>query len=529
MIVRVYAGDVIARRGKQWLVGHFELAPGEKWTEIKIEEFLQPRDSLHIVTYRNGGHESKANETTRPGVLVGDATCVGPIVDEWPPKSRRKLLGRIDPETARPADAYRILEWVLPYFFRRTVEPEEVAPFASLTREALAEGRPWLEALRVGVKGMMVAPEFLFLEEPGRERVSDFALASRLSYFLWKTTPDRELLTLAAAGELHKEPVLKQQVERLLNDPKSRRFVDDFTGQWLDLYGIDFTEPDKHLFPEYDGLLREGMLAESKEFFTEVLDKDLSVANFIDSDWTILNERLAEHYGISGVKGLKYRRVQLPDGSPRGGVLTQAAVLKVTANGTNTSPVLRGTWMLENFFGEPVPPPPASVPAVEPDITGATSLRDQLQRHSSSQTCAGCHRKIDPPGFALERFDPIGGWREWYRSMGKGERITDRFIDAPANKLRVRYKKGLAVDASGETDEGVAFSDFMEFKAHLAARPEVMATTLAEKLLSYSLGRGIGFSDRPVLEEIVEGTKKQNYGFRSLIHAIVQSEPFTKP
>lgn len=530
MIVRIYAGDVIARRGKRWLSGHYEIEPGEKWTEIKFEEYLQPRDSIQIVTYRNGGHESKANETTRPGVLVGDATCIGPVIEKWPLESRRKLLGNVDPNKAIAQDADEVLKWLLPYFYRRTVKPEEVEPFQSLTRAALADGRPWLEALRIGIKGIMVSPGFLFLEEPGREQVSDFALASRLSYFIWKTTPDRELLSLAARSKLQEKEVLAAQVERLLKDPRSQRFIDDFTGQWLDLYEIDFTEPDKHLFPEYDELLRTSMLEESKRFFSEILNNDLSVTNFINADWTILNSRLAEHYGIPGVDGLNYRKVQLPPESPRGGLPGQAAIHKVTANGTNTSPVLRGNWMLENIFGEPVPPPPANVPAVEPDITGATSLRDLLKKHSESKSCVGCHRKIDPPGFALERFDPIGGWRDWYRSMGEGERIEPvRFVDPPINKVRVRYKKGLPVDASGTTSDGYDFADFKEFKAHLANRHDMIARTLTEKLLAYSLGRGMGFSDRPDIENIVESTTESNYGLRSLIHAVVQSPAFRKP
>ena len=529
MIVRVYAGDVIARRGLRWLVGHYELEPTEKWTDIKFETRLEPRGSVHIYTYRNGGHEKDAKNTERPGVLVGDAECEGPIIEQWPPKSRTNLLQGIDPESATVDDAIAIFSRLLPRLYRRVTRPEEVEPFVTLTRKALSDDRPWLEALRVGLKAMMVSPEFLFLEEPDRELIGNYALATRLSYFLWKTTPDDQLLSLAAKGQLNKPEILKQQTERLLKDSRADRFVEDFTGQWLDLYDIDFTEPDRHLFPEYDGLLRAGMIAESRGFFTELLNEDLGVANFIDSDWTILNSRLAEHYGIPGVNGLEYRKVNLPAGSPRGGLLAQAAIHKVTANGTNTSPVLRGAWMLENFFGTPVPPPPPNVPAVEPDITGATSLREMLVKHSSDETCAGCHVKMDPPGFALERFDPIGGWRDWYRSMGEGERIADRFTDGPIKKARVRYKKGLDVDASGQTSRGFEFDDFNSFKSHLAENPEFMAHNVVEKLLAYSLGRGMGFSDREEIDKIVHQSKSKNYGLRSLIHAVVQSDLFTQP
>ena len=209
--------------------------------------------------------------------------------------------------------------------------------------------------------------------------------------------PDQRLIELASQGMLSRQQVLHSEVERLLDDPKSQRFINDFTGQWLDLDQIDFTEPDKNLFPEYDDLLRSAMLAESRGFFAEVLRQNFSVREFVDADWTILNSRLAEHYAMPGVTGLQYRKVELPPGNPRGGVMTQAAVLKVTANGTSTSPVIRGVWMLENIFGKPVPPPPAGVPAVEPDVSGAVTLRDQLELHRDVASCAGCHDKMIRP------------------------------------------------------------------------------------------------------------------------------------
>ena len=539
MILRVYAGDVIASRRDRWLSGYYDIAPGDDWTEIEFEERLEPYDSIKVVTYRNGGHEKNAKTTERPGILIGQAECEGPFIQSWPLPSRVKLLGDVDPENATEKDAVAILSRFHALALRRPTTTKELKPFADLTRQALQEERPWMEALRYGIKAILVSPQFLFLdepvleesvlEEPGRKQVDDFALASRLSYFLWRSMPDRRLLERASRGELRRPGTLRDEVERLLGDPKSQRFIDDFTGQWLDLYEIDFTEPDKNLFPEYDDLLRSAMLAESRGFFAEVLRENLSTREFIDADWTILNSRLAEHYGVPGVEGLDYRRVKLPADSPRGGVMTQAAVLKVTANGTNTSPVMRGVWMMENVFGQPVPPPPAGVPAVEPDISGATTLREQLDKHRNVASCAGCHNKIDPPGFALEQFDPIGGWRDWYRSTGEGVRINDRFIDPPTNKVRVRYRKGPPVDASGVTPAGESFADFEAFKSWLASNPEQMARNLAEKLLAFGLGRGTGFSDRAVLNQIVERSSEQDFGFRTLIHEVVQSEAFRKP
>ena len=454
MILRVYAGDVIASRRDRWLSGYYDIAAGDDWTEIEFEERLERYDSIKVVTYRNGGHEKNAKTTERPGILIGEAECEGPIIQAWPPPSRVKLLGDVDPENATEKDAIATLSRFHSLALRRQTTTEALKPFADLTRQALQAERTWMEALRYGIKAILVSPEFLFLEEPGREHVDDFALASRLSYFLWRSMPDHRLLALASRGELSRRETLREEVERLLGDPKTQRFIDDFTGQWLDLYEIDFTEPDKNLFPEYDDLLRSAMLVESRGFFAEVLRENLSTREFIDADWTILNSRLAAHYDVPGVKGLEYRRVRLPADSPRGGVMTQAAVLKVTANGANTSPVMRGVWMMENVFGKTVPPPPAGVPAVEPDISGATTLREQLDKHRNVTSCAGCHNKIDPPGFALERFDPIGGWRDWYRSTGEGDRINDRFIDPPTNRVRVRYRKGPQVDASGVTPSG---------------------------------------------------------------------------
>lgn len=316
----------------------------------------------------------------------------------------------------------------------------------------------------------------------------------------------------------------------MLRDPRAERFTKNFTGQWLNLRDIEFTEPDQILYPEFDEFLRVSMVEETERFFDEILRNDLSVLNFVDSDWLIVNSRLAELYEIDGVEGLRFRKVPRPAGSPRGGVMTQASVMKVTANGTSTSPVMRGNWILQNILGQPVPPPPANVPAVEPDISGATTLREQLAKHRDVESCAGCHRKIDPPGFALESFDVIGGWRDWYRTTGEGERLPNRFVDEHGRRvIRVRYKKGLNVDATGVTAKGEAFKDIREYKATLLEDERQIARCLTEKLLTYGLGRGLGFSDRQEVGRIVDSIAKENYGLRALVHEVAQSELFRKP
>jgi hypothetical protein len=261
-------------------------------------------------------------------------------------------------------------------------------------------------------------------------------------------------------------------------------------------------------------LLQVSMVQETERFFEELLKQNLGAANVVHSDFLMLNDRLARHYKIPGVRGIEFRKVPTPAYSHRGGFLTQAAVLKVTANGTNTSPVVRGNWVVRNILGYEVPPPPKSVSAIEPDIRGATTIREQLDKHRSVESCAGCHTKMDPPGFALESFDVIGGWRESYRTLGDGK------------KTAAGYKVGLKVDAAGELRDGRAFTNIDEFKQLLLTSKEQIARALAEKLLVYATGHTIEFADRPAVQSIVERTRGNDFGVRSIVHEIVQSPLF---
>ena len=365
------------------------------------------------------------------------------------------------------------------------------------------------------------SPHFLYLQEtPGK--LDDYQLASRLSYFLTRTAPDAELLSLAAAGKLSSDSkVLRAQTERLLNDPRHERFITDFTANWLDLREMDFTVPDGQLFPEFDQYLRFSMPLETQEFVTELIRSNLPVRNLVKSDFAMLNSRLAELYDLPEVRGSRLQKVPLPDNSVRGGLLSQAAILKVTANGTNSSPVTRGAWVMERILGETPPPPPAGVPGVEPDIRGASTLRELLDKHRNSSNCKACHQKIDPPGFALECFNPIGGFRDRYRSIGEGERIEKVVLGR-----QVRYRLGPEVDATGELPDGRSFSGFREFRNYLAADEELLAKTLAEKLLMFATGRELGFSDREEIQRIASGSEESNYGVRELIHLVIASEIF---
>jgi hypothetical protein len=329
--------------------------------------------------------------------------------------------------------------------------------------------------------------------------------------------PDEELFQLAAKNKLHEQDVLSEQVERLLRDPKARAFNTNFTGQWLSLRAIDATLPDGTLYPEYDDILKTSMLKETSMFFDEVLRNDLPLTHFVSSDFTFLNARLAKHYGIPGIDGMEMRKVTLPRDSHRGGLLTMGSVLKVTANGTTTSPIIRGSWVLERILGTPPPKPPLDVEAIEPDIRGATTIREQLARHRDVESCASCHRKIDPPGFALESFDVIGGWRDHYRATGEPREVNGR---------RVRYWNGPAVDPGDVLPDGRRFRDIDEYKQLILEDKDQLARNLTEKLLAYSTGAAPTHADKPQIETIVNRLRDKNYGFKALIHEIVQSPLF---
>lgn len=553
--LRIYGGDTIVNRGEQHLVGYYDIPPGE-WTTIQFTDRLVEDGGTFLPKcYGTRDTRTDADTYPEPGIELGDILIEGPV-DPWPPISRTRLLGNLNTEMATVEDAELILSRLLPRAFRRPVQSGEAEEYIKLFESASAEGRPFESALRVALKAILCSPEFLFLDEPVSRReddhattkeskglqkvqpesdastdqrlISQHALAARLSYFLWSSMPDQELSRLANEGRLRDAKVLHEQVERLLRSPKSVEFTRNFTGQWLDLRDIDFTEPDANLYPEFDELLRISMVRETEMFFDHVLKNNSNVTKFVDADFSFLNERLARHYGVDGVEGQHFRRVELPANGLRGGLLTQASILKVTANGTYTSPVLRGTWILENILGMPTFPPPDNVGSVEPDIRGATTIREQLAKHRDAESCSFCHARIDPPGFALECFDPIGGFRTHYRTMSQDAERPD-IKQAPFTHAWVRYRIGQPVDSTSRLPDGSECVDVRDFKKHLVSDPAQLTRNLTRKLLTYSLGRRVGFTDRPVIEDIVDQVREENYGFRSLVHALIQSPAFQHP
>lgn len=551
---RIYANDYSA--GKR-LLGHWDM-PVDKPREVEIITRINRSEHLLVMPFRVGYDEkgqrlSDSNTTkefTGRGLAVQWIEIEGPLeMQEWPPPSVKSLLpgvpvvkldekkinNRHDTEKAigfelQPAHPLAALKVVIENFaakaFRRPLEPGESDRFVKLAHGAFVGGASFAEAAKLGLRAVLTSPQFLLFDELPGPRLSDHALASRLSYFLWSTLPDDELLRLAAAQKLHEPETLKKQVSRMLADKRSQAFVKNFAGQWLDLRNIDATSPDSALYPEFDEMLKYAMVGETEAFFAELLHHDLPVSNFIHSDFLMLNHRIAEHYGIGlGVaKGEQFVRVSLPADSVRGGVLTQASILKVTANGTVSSPVLRGGWVMKRLLGQPPPPPPPGVPGVEPDTRGASTIREILAKHSTSENCAGCHAKIDPPGFALESFDVIGGWRDRYRSKEKGDKPTAKV----ENRGVWQYKVSLPVDPTGQLADGRAFKDIKEFKQLLLAQPADVQRCLTEKLLTYATGAAPSYADKKAVADIVAKALKQGSGLKTFVTELVLSETFRR-
>jgi hypothetical protein len=386
--------------------------------------------------------------------------------------------------------------------YRRPVTHAEMYRLMRFVEAALNGAEEADAGLKLAVKAVLVSPHFLFRIEADPDRpTSDFGLATRLSYFLWSSMPDEELFRLAAGGQLRDARTLVRQVRRMLRDPRSRALAENFGGQWLQTRALAQSAPDPALFSRFDDELRAAMQGETEHFIDFLIREDRSVLEVLTADFTFVNERLARHYGIPGVRGEEFRRVPLA-GTPRAGVLTHAGVLTVTSGPTRTSPVKRGKWMLENVLGTPVPSPPPGVDDLKVQGAKALTLRERLEQHRSRVGCASCHARMDPLGYGLENFDAVGAWR-------------DRDGETP-------------IDPSGTLPDGQRFRGVAELRAILTEQPERFARCLTEKLLVYSLGRGLTPADRPAVNRIVRHAGRNGYRFSSLVIALVRSDPFQK-
>jgi hypothetical protein len=558
-------GDGRGGQHPSYVLGYYD-APSLESKEHEVITWLNHNEIIgfnvaSLAPVANYSRKGRAMAFTGPGIACDWLDVEGPLNDVWPPVAHRILFGalplaefkavenpgvrppvrvaikqigagknRPDPaaglwtvRSEQPlVDADHLLASFLPKAFRHPIADDIRQQYVAKFEERLKAGDCFETALRWVYRAALCSPDFLYHVEPSG-KLDDYALASRLSYFFWNSMPDARLTSLAAAGKLHTSTILHEEVERMLKDAKSQRFVEDFLGQWLKLRQIAANDPDKKLYPEFSPYLQDSMVAETRAYFRELIEKNLDAGYLVKSDFAMLNEKLARHYGIPGVSGSAIRRVAIPPGCPRGGFLTQAAILKVTANGTTTSPVVRGAFVMARLLGQPPEPPPPNIPAVEPDVQGATTIREQLDKHRADATCASCHAKMDPPGFALETFDVIGGQRDRYRSIGEGDPAPRGMIDP---FIGISFKLGPAVDASGVLPDERKFAGIIEFQSLLAADRTRLLKNLAEQFIVYATGREIAFSDRSAIADLIASTEKQGGGLRTLLHEVVQSPLF---
>jgi Protein of unknown function (DUF1592)/Protein of unknown function (DUF1588)/Protein of unknown function (DUF1585)/Protein of unknown function (DUF1587)/Protein of unknown function (DUF1595)/Planctomycete cytochrome C len=478
--------------------------------ELGVTFIKKPSDLLETPRQPYQAHfNSYRHPRIQPAIY--SVSILGPFDAKGPgdtPSRRRLFVSR--PATGAGEDrvARQILSTLMRRAYRRPVTEADLQGPLALYRQARADG-DFDAGIEMALTGVLVSPQFLFRVEPDPPglpantsyRISDVALASRLSFFLWSSIPDDELLAAATAGRLHEPAVLERQVRRMLADDRSRALVTNFAAQWLHLRNLDSITPDMRLFPDFDDNLRQAFRRETELFVESVLREDRSALDLLNAKYTFLNERLAKHYGIPNVYGDRFRRVTLPHDSWRGGLLRQGSVLTVTSYATRTSPVIRGKFILDNLLGVPPPPPLPNVPALKDNtVDGRLSGRARLAEHRSNQTCATCHNLIDPVGLSLEKFDAVG--------------------------RRRTMEDGAPIDASGGLPDGHPVADVDGLEAALLRRPDIFAGTLTEKLLTYALGRGVEYYDEPAIRAIVRDARAGNYRMSSVILGIVNSKPF---
>lgn len=463
----------------------------------------------------------------QPGVAFQWLEIEGPLSPaDWPPPSHRVLFDDLGPgvTSERPeVDARRLVRRFVRLAAREPLADETVARYESLALSRLASGDTLKDALCAGFQAFLCSGHFLYLREPGGHN-DQHAIASRLSHFLTNSRPDARLRRLADDGQLRRSDVLDAGTDRLIRSSEFSRFIENFTADWLSLRRLRRDQPDIRLYPEYrfDDYLIESMKRETQAFVTAMIRDNLPARVLVDADFALVNDRLAEHYGLPRVSGSALQRVSLPEDSPRGGLLTQAAILKVTANGTSTSPVIRGAWVMERLFGEPPPPPPPGITGVDPDIRGARTIRELLDRHTASESCAKCHAAFDPVGLALENFDVLGGWRTHYRGLEHGQPVTG--IDRAGHDFA--YRLAEPVDASGRLIDGREFDGLPEFRELLIRNDRQLARNLLHQFTVYATGTPVRFSDRIEVDALLDDCAAEGYRVRDLLQALVRSRIF---
>ncbi|GAB5407007.1 MAG: DUF1592 domain-containing protein [Aureliella sp.] len=460
----------------------------------------------------------------------------GPLYDQWPPKSHTSLFYRDrTPDESDIEYAEAVLLEFLPKAWRRPVLRDEAAPILRVVQTELDNGTPFVEAMRVAVAATLTSPSFLYITDPtpaapdsdkskparpepaeltvdsSTRALRGYAIASRLSYMLYNSMPDEQLIAAAAAGKLIRRADIATQVDRMLADDKAERFIEDFGRQWLRTETFLAFEPAPYLYKEYDEELSEAIVREPIEFLREIVHADQSMLNFIDSEFLVINERLAEHYGIKGVEGERFRKVPVPSDSPRGGLLAMAGVHQAGSDGIRTKPVSRAVYIREVLFHDPPDPPPPSAGEVEPNIEGEhLTVRERLIQHQKIEACAACHRSLDPYGFALENFNVVGSWRE----QQDGEKF--------------RRRNRPPIDPSGQLPSGQSFETFAEFRELLANQKDRFRRSLAKKLFLYAIGRPALPSDDATIETAARDMASSGDTLRSLIKSIATSEVFSK-
>lgn len=499
------------------LRGLMERAATERAPEVEMDALKKERAAAEAALNAWEGpskiYNPEMDIETLPRLQITSIEIEGPVQEEWPPPSHKALFFDGD---EREDEGYtrEIFQQLLPRAYRRPASMEEVEAIVAVVNAARADGETsYPEAIRAGLQRVLCAPGFLFLEEPSgadpqKRTINDYELASRLSYFLWSTMPDDELFALAAGGKLREPGTIAAQLKRMLADAKSDQLVRNFAGQWLSARDYGAIQPGAE-YRDYDKPLERASKEEPYAFFAEVLTNDQPITNFIDSDFVIVNERLARHYGIAGVSGEEFRRVSITPETHRGGVLGMAGLMTHLADGTRTLPMRRGSWVLRELFNDPPNDPPPNAGEIQPNTAGKSlTVRERLELHRQDEICASCHFKLDPYGLALENYDAIGQWRE--RMNGEGFRGSN----APP------------LDPSGAFPDGEKFSTLEEYKAGLMKQKDKFARAFSVKMLTYAIGRPVGFADGAEVDALVETLKKNDYRIQSLIAAIVSCESF---